>query len=517
VKAAKESEVCIFCHAPHNSSPVRPLWNRQMPTEAFTIYGSRALAARPGQPTGVSKMCLSCHDGTIALGTVLSRDQPIVMARGATTLTGAANLGTDLSDDHPISFRYDTTLTAKNARLKDPSTLPASMKLDSNSELQCTTCHDAHNNSLGKFLVMRNDASEMCKSCHNVGPTEVPAHQNCDACHQPHTAPSGPYLLRSATVAGTCNRCHDGSVTGAANIAAEMQGKPSVHDTGSPVDPPAPAADHTTCTDCHEPHTMGRGASTPPSIPPNFGKIGGITNAGAPIAVATSESQACYKCHADTETRGRTISRKVVDNNTRQQFSPSAISFHPVEGPGRNLDVPSLVPGLTESSRITCSSCHASESAASGGVKGTHGSMYTPLLTGQYTTQDLTTESSQEYALCYQCHDRANLLSDASFPTHKLHIVDQRTSCAACHDSHGISSSRGSPGGNSKLINFATSVVFPEPSTGRLEYVDQGRFAGQCFLSCHGKDHVGTAYPAAGLRPGAPPAPAGIRRGGIRR
>jgi predicted CXXCH cytochrome family protein len=522
VRAMTENEVCIFCHAPHNSSPVRPLWNRQMPTEAYTIYGSRALAARPGQPTGASKMCLSCHDGTIAVGMTISRGQPILMSGGVTTMpAGAANLGTDLSDDHPISFRFDTALVGKNVKLKSPTSLPAELRLDSNSELQCTTCHDAHNNSLGNFLVMRNDNSEMCKSCHDMGQTTVASHQNCDACHQPHTSPSGPYLLKRSTITSTCLRCHDGSVVGAANISTDLA-KTSRHDTGSPVDPSPPAADHVSCTDCHEPHTMGHGAAPAPDIHPNFGRIDGLSISGSRVSPATSESQVCYKCHADTETRSRLVSRKVFDTNTRLQFSPSAISFHPVEAPGRNMNVSSLLPGWTVASRMSCSTCHGSEGGAlpggaSGGAAsptGTHGSMFAPVLVAQYDTQDLTTESTQAYALCYQCHDRANILSDQSFPTHRLHIVDQRTPCAACHDSHGISSVKGSPSGNTKLINFATSIVFPDPGTGRMEFVDKGMFAGQCFLSCHGTTHSGVEYPSP-LPIGSPPA--GLRRsGGLR-
>ena len=68
VRSTTEDQVCIFCHAPHNASPIRPLWNRATPVDAYTIYSSPALDAEPGQPTGSSKMCLSCHDGTIAIG-----------------------------------------------------------------------------------------------------------------------------------------------------------------------------------------------------------------------------------------------------------------------------------------------------------------------------------------------------------------------------------------------------------------------------------------------------------------
>src|SRR5689334_13211424 len=150
IRAATEQEICIFCHTPHNASPVQPLWNRNMPASAYTIYSSSSLQARSGQPTGSSKLCLSCHDGTIALGSVLSREQPIAMAGGVTTLPpGASNLGTDLSDDHPISFRYDSSLATRDPKIRPPQALPPSVKLDHNQEMQCTSCHDAHNNTFG--------------------------------------------------------------------------------------------------------------------------------------------------------------------------------------------------------------------------------------------------------------------------------------------------------------------------------------------------------------------------------
>ena len=44
--------MCIFCHASHNASPIRPLWNRSMPIDAYTIYTSRALDAEPGYAEG---------------------------------------------------------------------------------------------------------------------------------------------------------------------------------------------------------------------------------------------------------------------------------------------------------------------------------------------------------------------------------------------------------------------------------------------------------------------------------
>lgn len=497
IKAASESEVCIFCHAPHRSTPIKPLWNRTLPTEAYLIYNSRALDARPGQPTGSSKMCLSCHDGTIALGTLVSRDMPVAMAGGVASIpTGHSRIGTDLRDDHPISFAFDASLASRDPRLKSPGMLPSELKLDANQELQCTTCHEAHDNARGNFLVMDNVGSQLCTSCHSMGTTSVSQHQSCNACHQPHTAPSGPYLLRAATITDTCLRCHDGSVPGAANIHDDLK-KSSTHDTKSPIDPPDPQRDHATCTSCHEPHTMTHGETRAPALRANAGHLPGVNASGAPVASAAVEAEGCFRCHADGNSRRPIVSRRLPQNNTRLEFAPDAVSSHPVLASGRNADVPSLLPPYSVSSVIYCSDCHASDtgvSAGASGPSGTHGSIYAPLLSARYETFDNTPESAAAYALCYRCHDRANILSDASFKGHKKHIVDQRTPCSACHDAHGIASVQGNAINNSNLINFDTKIVQPEPTAGRIEFRDTGVFRGECTVRCHGASHVGMQY-----------------------
>ncbi len=497
VRAASETEVCIFCHAPHNTSPIQPLWNRALPPDGYSIYTSRALDANPGQPTGASKMCLSCHDGTIALGAVVSRGAPIAMAGGVTTMqNGHGRIGTDLRDDHPVSFTYDAALSAREPKLRSPAALPAEIKLDANQELQCTTCHDAHNDSNGAFLVAPNAASQICTSCHMVGTTTVAGHAACDACHQPHTAPSGPYLLRGANATQTCQRCHDGSVPDAPNLRADL-GKPWHHDTRSPVDPPDPQTEHTGCTSCHDPHTMGRGAGTAPSTHANFGRIAGMNASGAPVAAALTEAEVCFRCHADGNSQQPRVARRIVQNNTRLEFALNATSSHPVLGPGHNSNVPSLMAPWAVSSVLYCSDCHASESGASAGgsgPSGTHGSVNSPILIARYETADNSSESASAYALCYRCHDRASILDDRSFKGHNKHIVGLRTPCSACHDSHGIAPSQGNSVNNTNLINFATGIVQPN-SAGKLEFRDTGTYRGQCSLKCHGTEHAGTAYP----------------------
>ena len=64
-----ESQICVFCHVPHVAKTTGPLWNRDQPTGPYTPYTSTTRKiTTPGAPTGASLLCLSCHDGTIALG-----------------------------------------------------------------------------------------------------------------------------------------------------------------------------------------------------------------------------------------------------------------------------------------------------------------------------------------------------------------------------------------------------------------------------------------------------------------
>lgn len=499
VRATVEDQICIFCHTPHNASPVGALWNRALSPQTYQVYTSRALDANPGQPTGSSKLCLSCHDGTIAVGLVLSRATPIQMSGGITTLPpGRTNLGTDLRDDHPISFVYDSTLAAKDGHLRSPNSLPSAVRLDANRELQCTSCHDAHNNAFGNFLVMRNTNSELCISCHNVGSTNIVAHSDCTSCHQSHSAPSGPYLLKRATASRTCLACHDGSVSGAANIQADVNRAYS-HDNDAPVDPNLQPHQVMVCTSCHDPHTMQRGvgATPPQTFGPRttainrLGFVNGLTITGASVSPAKDEHEVCLRCHGPQNPVQPKIPRQAVQTNMASQFGGTAISYHPVGTPGRSSNVPSLKSGWSTADTMQCSDCHSSSTGASAGA---HGSDHAGLLVARLSIQDYTSESPSAYALCYRCHDRSSLLADESFP-HKKHVVDQRTPCTVCHDSHGIASAGGSFTGNVRLINFATDVVFPSPVSGRREFQSTGTFRGTCFLECHNTVHDGTSYP----------------------
>lgn len=187
VKATSESQVCVFCHTPHAATQgVVPLWNRQLASQTYTPYTSSSLDANAiqgqlEQPGGSSKLCLSCHDGTIAVGNVNVLDgQPNVsiamtgtapggtMPPGAGTTSGfTRNLGTDLRNDHPISLSYTGALATRDGELRavdasqrhPPGTgttigvrasgykplLPLEPTGSGNvGQIQCGTCHDPH-------------------------------------------------------------------------------------------------------------------------------------------------------------------------------------------------------------------------------------------------------------------------------------------------------------------------------------------------------------------------------------
>lgn len=176
IKAAgttlKDTEVCIYCHAPHNAdSTVVPLWGHKDTT--FTGYSmAKSYWVKPGasgvdsQPLGISKKCLSCHDGTVAIGALISGD--IAM----TSLTDRLNpdgtlkpydpvsthdhdtrpgyIGKDLRGGHVISFVYsDTLFTNASTYTKlvswaNISETDRKSMFDGEKKMHCHSCHDPH-------------------------------------------------------------------------------------------------------------------------------------------------------------------------------------------------------------------------------------------------------------------------------------------------------------------------------------------------------------------------------------
>ncbi len=158
-------QVCLPCHTPHNAllyGEENVLWNHAETGETFVMYSSAAL----GQPEGPSKMCLSCHDGVTAVDNYGGTG---IVTPG--TITGSEALGNDLSNDHPIGIEYPTNRPAEYN--SPPFDLginngPGVQLVDIGGvdRVECTSCHEPHNNGLGNFLRVPLQTSYICLQCH---------------------------------------------------------------------------------------------------------------------------------------------------------------------------------------------------------------------------------------------------------------------------------------------------------------------------------------------------------------
>ena len=109
-------QTCLPCHTPHKANITvadAPLWNHALTTATFTLYSSPTMNATLAQPIGVSKLCFSCHDGTVAVNSFGG-------TTGTTFIGAGEKIGPDLRSEHPIGFTYDSALATADASLKDP-------------------------------------------------------------------------------------------------------------------------------------------------------------------------------------------------------------------------------------------------------------------------------------------------------------------------------------------------------------------------------------------------------------
>lgn len=195
VKSSNYDEICVFCHTPHAALKNNniTLWNKKLSTAAsgaYTLYQSptmtTGIVVSPGnsgdQATAtVSNLCLSCHDGVVAVNSLNNASNRYGNADPTmlnATLSATTNLGTDLANDHPVNFPYDDSVAADSG-FKAVATVnggtAARLFLDSTTSkytVQCASCHDAHGSADsygGKqvaFLRSTMAGSALCLACH---------------------------------------------------------------------------------------------------------------------------------------------------------------------------------------------------------------------------------------------------------------------------------------------------------------------------------------------------------------
>lgn len=177
--APAQNKMCAVCHTSHNATnePSAPLWNHESTSVAgYTLYSSPTFDLNGGttitDPSASSKLCLSCHDGTVALENFGGVTTGTTYISSSSRIGGVA--GDNLANEHPISFDYTDALAALDGSLYAPSTTNSGLgntiandMLFAN-KLECASCHDVHNKyGVTYLLKMSNTNSELCLTCHN--------------------------------------------------------------------------------------------------------------------------------------------------------------------------------------------------------------------------------------------------------------------------------------------------------------------------------------------------------------
>lgn len=410
-KATGEAEICVFCHIPHFAQEVgKPLWNRSMPTTDYVMYdsdylrrmGYPSIAADLGSandtPGALSRQCLSCHDGTIAVGAVskLRRqhdpaaiDMVGVDLDGTIIDTSTAFIGTDLSHHHPVGAVYDPTISkafgvgTRTSELK--ATPDAPIKLFeyagySGKYVECSSCHDPHKDN-SKFLHYDGGANHAanfvgtCTSCHEKTSWSGSVHQSppgtptytdaeliakygtgavgelgCANCHVPHNGQGVGYLNRQVLE----QTCFQG--------AASTEGGAKCHGVGG-------AKDIKSILSRNYTHPVLAEDNLPGTQHTNLDALHGTGNLD-PLGIdgmewATNKHAVCMDCHNPHRARAGT---HIVDG-----------SWYGAPGTSTNL-VSNVLQGVP-------------------GIEPTWPTAWT-----QPTTFTTMESSEKEYQICFKCH-----------------------------------------------------------------------------------------------------------------
>jgi hypothetical protein len=191
-------EPCAMCHSPHSGTGDFPLWNRAQATQTYVLYNSISFDMGPAvQPRSPSSLCLICHNGVAS--ELVNYPGPCSSPDPAYDfeIAGCADLGLDLSNEHPISFNYNNSLDLDNNSFPAATTvrtvpttrlaivggvsgtnymLYGNISASQFNYFECSTCHSVHDLASyeGKgdyqvyFLRADNTGSQMCIDCHSL-------------------------------------------------------------------------------------------------------------------------------------------------------------------------------------------------------------------------------------------------------------------------------------------------------------------------------------------------------------
>lgn len=191
-------EVCVYCHTPHAGpswlvGPRSPLFNRPRPNASYRMPAhSGSQMIQDPSPGERSRLCLSCHDGTVGLDRAVNRpnhylgpgpaNQTIDECEGCHnggSPAGGINwegvwLRPDMRKQHPFSVLYDPSRRPgqfRPAAGNDIGGLPLF-----GGKIECATCHEPHSQQYRYFLRRSNVGNSLCLVCHTSQPSD-PVHE----------------------------------------------------------------------------------------------------------------------------------------------------------------------------------------------------------------------------------------------------------------------------------------------------------------------------------------------------
>ena len=383
------TDSCSYCHAPH-SGLNRGLWNQTLTTQIYTKYTSDTEVNKGQQPIigADSNQCLSCHDGTVAVGNTVAYGQ--VVTQGS--MLSKNVFGSNMQSSHPFSLvtplKDNVDLAASLVGNGKTADTTGAVNLIGGS-VECTSCHDPHVQAKDlvslNFLVKDGSNAQICLACHDpnrqmgatvnpladwatsahalatsnkitlstgVGSYTTVAAAGCISCHTPHNA-AGPARNLRGQNEQDCIACHNGSNVSPMNAYANVFPE-YAKATGHPFPSSANQHDaaestllnnnrHATCVDCHSGHgSQPVGVfPLPPLIRISQKDIAGI-NASDGVSLLTpaiNQYENCLRCHGTSTGKQTLVSFGYLPQralaagdplNLIPQFAISAASSHPV-------------------------------------------------------------------------------------------------------------------------------------------------------------------------------------------
>lgn len=480
VKAVSETQICVFCHTPHgaDATAAAPLWNRSYSAELYTPYTSSSMDAVTGQPTqAASKMCLSCHDGTLAIGAVnVLGGQANVNINMDGTNAGkmpdgaygsgsghTRNLGINLTNDHPIAFTYDAGLALADGELRDPAAeshiatrssgvkprIPLIDETGAGARLECVTCHDPHIRDEGgediKFLrlnrfqttnaptsaVFNESRDIICIACHRKDGWEYSAHAHEQVADEIYTAAAAG--LRDFPTANfpvwraACLNCHDThTVLGSRRLLREGTDSPATPKTGGA------SAQEETCYQCHAINAGGTltSATQVPDIKTDF-------NLAVRMPITSANQPAGTEVHDVLNANLEETQLLLGKGNLNNRHVECTDCHNPHRVIKERLANADPVAGITAAGTHNHEATTMHTNLASGVLRGSSGVQPTAYFGTEFTHQPISFDQkkgvppvggsmnvsqpyvTREYQVCYRCHsnwgfDTPPLLGTAS-------------------------------------------------------------------------------------------------------